>query len=584
MIVLYALAYKKKSYQLAAYIPTVWTSLGIFFTFLSIFLALSDQDFRMKIQNPENNQVILDLIDKIIPAFSTSMIGIIGAIITSILNKIVLAIVEQKEENRQADYYGSVVHKKGDYSPEMVLIDVVEVIKKQTEEIHTSNVMVIEKLNSLLLLIPSLNETTNSTISTALHTQKEDFIRAIDEINISFGKSLDAQNRTMDMNLKSMENMLKEKMDSVQRENRSMIADYVKTQKESLENTSTNLANESLERNRLLTEYITSEREKFEKILSDMRKLFEEDVRQIIQQFANEQHELSITTINKFNEKLKSDALVILEGVRQKLDELYKDQFDLVEKTILVNKEAVDKSLEENRTSIQTILGANKAAIEDISNEIKADNNNLRMDLAAMQKQWKEDSMEVERNHHAEVVRIHTNAEKELQDLLAKLIGIESALQQSLGTIKNEITKSIQEFENKQEEVKTFIVNKNKDLQIDLTNQIQKASQIDRLQTACAMLLNNTNSTINALNTLTSNISSSLASINNSLEGSSKKYIETVVNSNDLLAYINGTLLVDKDNITSVFALLGEIETLKKVTEEIEEDIKYIKSLQDSEK
>ena len=206
------------------------------------------------------------------------------------------------------------------------------------------------------------------------------------------------------------------------------------------------------------------------------------------------------------------------------------------------------------------------------------------MDLAAMQKQWKEDSMEVERNHHAEVVRIHTNAEKELQDLLAKLIGIESALQQSLGTIKNEITKSIQEFENKQEEVKTFIVNKNKDLQIDLTNQIQKASQIDRLQTACAMLLNNTNSTINALNTLTSNISSSLASINNSLEGSSKKYIETVVNSNDLLAYINGTLLVDKDNITSVFALLGEIETLKKVTEEIEEDIKYIKSLQDSEK
>ena len=53
-LLLYFFSYKKKSYQLAAYIPTVWTSLGILFTFISIYNGLDgykDTDPLKLIQN-----------------------------------------------------------------------------------------------------------------------------------------------------------------------------------------------------------------------------------------------------------------------------------------------------------------------------------------------------------------------------------------------------------------------------------------------------------------------------------------------------------------------------------------------------
>ena len=69
---------------------------------------------------------------------------------------------------------------------------------------------------------------------------------------------------------------------------------------------------------------------------------------------------------------------------------------------------------------------------------------------------------------------------------------------------------------------------------------------------------------MNSLNANAKGITNNLSAINTSLGESSKKYIDTVVNSNDLLTYINETLLVDKQHITGIVAMLGEIEQLKK--------------------
>jgi ABC-type transporter Mla subunit MlaD len=65
--------------DLLSYIPNVWTSLGILFTFIAIVGSLSKID---------KNIDIIDLVKNIIPAFITSIIGIIGAICSSILIKI----------------------------------------------------------------------------------------------------------------------------------------------------------------------------------------------------------------------------------------------------------------------------------------------------------------------------------------------------------------------------------------------------------------------------------------------------------------------------------------------------------------
>lgn len=102
---------KLKSKQLLNYLPNVWTSLGILGTFIAIVYSLED------LQNSSSgNEInVIGLIEDIAPAFITSIIGICGAIITSIAIKIIYAIEEKKEERIYADTVG------GNISPELML-------------------------------------------------------------------------------------------------------------------------------------------------------------------------------------------------------------------------------------------------------------------------------------------------------------------------------------------------------------------------------------------------------------------------------------------------------------------------------
>ena len=66
---------KTKSRQLLNYIPTVWTSLGILGTFVTIVYVLGDGTMVWTDIN--------EMVKRISPAFETSIIGIIGANSTS---------------------------------------------------------------------------------------------------------------------------------------------------------------------------------------------------------------------------------------------------------------------------------------------------------------------------------------------------------------------------------------------------------------------------------------------------------------------------------------------------------------------
>ena len=74
------------------YIPSIWTSLGILGTFVSIYASLALIDFNSPMA--DMNQ----LVSRVAPAFSTSIVGIIGAIITSIRYKKLRALAEVQEE------------------------------------------------------------------------------------------------------------------------------------------------------------------------------------------------------------------------------------------------------------------------------------------------------------------------------------------------------------------------------------------------------------------------------------------------------------------------------------------------------
>lgn len=108
-----------KSRQLLNYTPNVWTSLGILGTFVSIVYVF-------KGSNIDWTNINL-LVQNIIPAFETSIIGIIGAIITSIATKMIYA----SEDKEEVDTYD----KQFEYSPEQYIGLIYQQIKEQYDAI-----------------------------------------------------------------------------------------------------------------------------------------------------------------------------------------------------------------------------------------------------------------------------------------------------------------------------------------------------------------------------------------------------------------------------------------------------------------
>lgn len=96
---------KTNSRQLLNYIPTVWTSLGILGTFVTIVYVLGDGTMVWSDIN--------EMVKRISPAFETSIIGIIGAILTSIIAKMIYA---KEDKDDVANY-----QKTFPYSPEQYI-------------------------------------------------------------------------------------------------------------------------------------------------------------------------------------------------------------------------------------------------------------------------------------------------------------------------------------------------------------------------------------------------------------------------------------------------------------------------------
>lgn len=635
---------ENSSYQLRAYVPTIWTSLGILGTFISILFSL----IVWAISGEDN---INRLIYNIAPAFTTSIIGIIGSIITSIKNKQYLASVECNEEKafKRHQYENNISSSGTSFSPEVILLEILKEIKnsrkKTTEEneelikslnglseerdnkINAFQEALERKLNDILTRIRTESESTRNKFSEALEIQKNDFKDAIEEIKKTFDGSLSRQNENLNTGLTRLDSTLGTKIDIMTSKLDGSISQLIGLVKESLAAESEKRNNELRgfikEENDRMAAFIDEQSRQYKTIddnltatIADIRQLFETDVKQAIERFAEEQHKVSIETLAQWNSKLVSDAenclnnhseemqknlheldektketynsfrntiIEIAQTVATKLQELYDCQTGLIGDTINSNRNQLETSLSENRNSIQTILNANEESIRRVSDEIKADNEDIKQELTKAQSEWKKEAVRIEGEHLDEVKRIHTDAEKDIQEIHTKITKYESAIQQSLGDIKEELIKSVSEFKTSINNIEQFIVDNNKGLQEDLRKQIHDAFHINELEVSCQKLKDGIDSTINSLTKCTNGIDVSLSSINESLEGSSKKYIDTVVNSNDLLTYINETLNVSRQNITSVVAILGQIDTLNKATKQIEEDIMRIQTLQSSE-
>ena len=189
-----------KSHQLLNSLPGVWTSLGVFCTFAAICVSLSEYET----SEIEITKIIKDLI----PAFSTSMWGLIGAFALTIYSK--KRFAEEEAEELQA-----LEHSPEEYIRDIALCssNILTVTKADNSELQTTN-KEIREMNVFLQatfeqikaiaeqqkaqskLLKDYSEKLNKNISSQsalLKTFVDDFVRNMDEIFKNMKKSTEKQ-------------------------------------------------------------------------------------------------------------------------------------------------------------------------------------------------------------------------------------------------------------------------------------------------------------------------------------------------------------------------------------------------------
>lgn len=177
-----------KSQILLSSIPGIWTSFGILGTFISILLALSTIDLN-------SEDLLINLVREIAPAFSTSIVGLVGAIISTLRNKYILASaeVEYDEEFRNSSHTGK--------SPDYILDEIgykvrgsYEILQRLEEIAENNELMLedlVEEISSGILeevdkhLVNKMDELTTShthTLKMIFEREEQYLSMAVDEI------------------------------------------------------------------------------------------------------------------------------------------------------------------------------------------------------------------------------------------------------------------------------------------------------------------------------------------------------------------------------------------------------------------
>ena len=327
-IISWYIAKKHHSEQLRSYVPSIWTSLGIFFTFLSIYVTLSSMA-----STSDDHIQITEIIRGIIPAFSTSVIGILGAIVTSYIDRLQKSFEEAKDninlENFSSGKFSAIGEEQ---TPDIILLQLIREISNNVSTLISSTEENTNVLNNNVMHAIEENTTETATrTKEALQEQKNQLKTYIEKF------VLDANNTHQ----KQIEDLLsKFNADSDNREKNHIglhreLAETARTNndfiKESLckeaESRQTNLENFIKEEKSELKTFIESQNKMMGDALSQsnitinsavetISTLFETKIMGDIEQFAKACYEKSEQVLND-QENSNAEYLKQLSGVLQ---------------------------------------------------------------------------------------------------------------------------------------------------------------------------------------------------------------------------------------------------------------------------
>ena len=375
---------KLKSKQLLNYIPNVWTSLGILGTFIAIVYSLED------LQNSSSgNEInVIELIEDIAPAFITSIIGICGAIITSIAIKIVYAIEEKKEERIYADTVG------GNISPELMLDRINRSIEKliNVTTLQESNIKSFLD-NYMLQLdafynkifesnkeqVQTLSDEYVHSVAQVMAGANEEINKRIDTLLLSHSESIQEYLRTEQGKLDEVANDIKAFLKGVPESVDEMKVDMI----DALRSAIIEKYNQLLEGNDAFTNQLLERVRTFESELSsatsqncsDTLSAAQSEIQRIITL-------LEDSLKSKTSSSLSTDLGALVTSVNKSIGD-YESMVEQLDKFIPVLQEHIKHS--ENNISVAEQNSAKLADVLATLEEIVKKNQQLRYELT----QWK---------------------------------------------------------------------------------------------------------------------------------------------------------------------------------------------------
>ncbi|MBQ0141994.1 MAG: MotA/TolQ/ExbB proton channel family protein [Prevotellaceae bacterium] len=620
-ILLWRKANETKSIQLRNYCSTLWTSVGILGTFVSIYISLSGMDF-----TSASNNAIESLIQNIIPAFSTSIIGIVGAIICTICNKLSIAKAEEIEENdftNTKNKFG--VHNKSN-SPELILLEIVKSINDSctstNETLNGSKDVsdirlkaLIEGLGSLSKQMSGNHVQTKEIIEKALSNQNTIFGNTVSNLISKFQETLTSVQNSFKSEVANLTTIVDGRIQTLINSNDKILEKTVDLQRQELNLIKETLAKESKERNDQLRSFIESENnalkefveeqntafgayyKKFdEQISAHVEKetnLFENEIKTAIEEFAKAEYNTCIETINECNTKIvdnSNNAInrqeqvneTFIAGLSEKLtstcDALVKEvrqlSTDMADKLQRIHEqeaELIKETISNNRQDVGLLLETNKEQIEKVSDKIKENYDQTVSELTTSYEKMKQDSSQLAKDFNDSIVEANNNAQTRISEIKTTIIGIQQSIHSSLEALQSDIIKAMKDFEIQNETLKQHIKDTNNAISEDIAKQIQDAFNIHALEQACDRLNTSITNTISNLQSKLSIITGKLEETSNSVTESASLYGGAVEKSNEINAYIERTVDVFKLHKNALDSMQNSLTNMEQAVNRLRE-------------
>lgn len=307
---------KHHSEQLRSYVPTIWTSLGIFFTFLSIYVTLKDYTAL-----PGDQIVMGGIIKGIIPAFSTSVIGIFFAILTAYFDRWKKSRLEAMDNLQLMRFSnGELTAKEKVNTPDLVLLELVreinnsinstqsilnELSKGIKEDLENNTTTLCDKLElnntaaieSSKITLEEQRKQLQSYVETFVSDANESYKKQISEILKNFDKESESREerhlsvvKELAETARTNSNLIRESLCKESEDRKEAIRQFLSDERN-------DFCSFVGEQNGLMTESLQQCNSIVQNAVERIKDLFESDIKSDIKDFAQEQYEKCIEII-----------------------------------------------------------------------------------------------------------------------------------------------------------------------------------------------------------------------------------------------------------------------------------------------